>query len=483
MSTIRESGSFTSVATIDINIGNDERQQHKNSQQSTSSSSSTANAMNESRRLEGLQEQLQVMLLQEQSKAYCCKDYLNMTLPLSASLEDTNDGDLPHSSPSASPVASPLSPMTLSELRQKQAQKKKQTQPVRYPIDAECRVKMAQWCYSVIDHVKLRRETVAIAMSLLDRFLSCRGTNSVAQQAFDCRKTYQLACMGALFMAIKLNERSDIDSAVFAQLSRDNYSPIQVAEMEATILKALQWRVTAPTSLSFLKYFMALLPQELKNLVKTTQFSSSSTSHLSNITDLCAFQIDLAVGDYALVTQKPSTIAMAALINAIDAQDFSRLVDDDHHDFYHSIYQQLSLCTNMDIFSPHIQSTQKRLRHLLRSNGITHQVAKTRTRSHKLKHSSSSSRSTRDDGSGRGSRTVSRTSSTPLSSTSPSKRRSRQERGTGSPVCVSKVLTQKVSKNGIRKGVQSIFSRAISSGSSSSSSSFRTNRRMHSAFP
>ena len=41
-------------------------------------------------------------------------------------------------------------------------------------IDYVCRLKMTQWCYTVIDYIKFRRETVSIAMSYLDRFL-CSG--------------------------------------------------------------------------------------------------------------------------------------------------------------------------------------------------------------------------------------------------------------------------------------------------------------------
>ena len=39
------------------------------------------------------------------------------------------------------------------------------------PVDEDCRVKMCEWCYQVVDFCKFRRETVGIGMSYLDRYL------------------------------------------------------------------------------------------------------------------------------------------------------------------------------------------------------------------------------------------------------------------------------------------------------------------------
>lgn len=66
------------------------------------------------------------------------------------------------------------------------------------------RLKIADWCYSLIDHCEFNRETVAIAMELTDRYLSQASSSSRALQD---RNQFQLVAMTALYIAIKTNEK------------------------------------------------------------------------------------------------------------------------------------------------------------------------------------------------------------------------------------------------------------------------------------
>jgi hypothetical protein len=177
----------------------------------------------------------------------------------------------------------------------------------RKPVDEDCRVKMTEWSYQVVDFCKFRRETVAIGMSFLDRYLS----NAAGAHALLDRKTYQLAAMTTLYMAIKLHEPLEMETSLLADLSRGCYNEVEIAEMECDILKALGWRVMGPTPLSFVQHFLALLPSNIHATVATA------------VMDYARFQTELAVSDYSFVVCPYSHIAIAAVLNAVDGMDRS----------------------------------------------------------------------------------------------------------------------------------------------------------------
>ena len=114
-------------------------------------------------------------------------------------------------------------------------------------VDADCRFKMAEWKRQVVDFCKFQRETVAISMSYLDRFLASPG----GVDARHNRKIYQLASMAALYTAIKVNEPEAVDPKTVAGLSRGAHTEEQVEDMERQILFSIDWRLHPPTALAF----------------------------------------------------------------------------------------------------------------------------------------------------------------------------------------------------------------------------------------
>ena len=180
------------------------------------------------------------------------------------------------------------------------------------PVDAECRFKMVEWCYQVVDVCEFSRETVAIASSYLDRYMS---TDPGLSALYD-RKVFQLASMTCLYMAIKIHEPEAMESKIVAQLSGGTYSEQQVTDMELEILDAIQWRMNPPTALSFINNFLALLP---KGIMKQ---SDRDVVH-----GLAKFQIELAVHDYSFVTVSQSTLAFAAVMNALETVACAETLD------------------------------------------------------------------------------------------------------------------------------------------------------------
>jgi hypothetical protein len=172
--------------------------------------------------------------------------------------------------------------------------------------DAWCRYKMVEWCYEVIDFVNLSRETTFIAISYLDRFLS--SCSDRARQVLESRKEYQLAAMTCLFMAIKIFEPKMIDMTLLVQLSRGSYDSQDFKKMEFDILFGLNWYLNDPTPMNFMVCYLALLP---------LHESSVAIQH-QVIYEHAKFQVELALVDYEMMINTPSSIALAALSNSLN---------------------------------------------------------------------------------------------------------------------------------------------------------------------
>jgi len=169
-------------------------------------------------------------------------------------------------------------------------------------VDADCRTMMAEWCYQVVDFCKFQRESVEIAMNFLDRYLL------VDTFALNDRATYQLAAMTSLYMAVKIHEAEAMDPATVSTLSRGTYSANDIEDMELEILNALQWRVNPPTSASFAREMLSLLPDD-----------SLTPTQRNTVEQITTLQLELAVADYDMIAVKPSTTAFCSITNAIES--------------------------------------------------------------------------------------------------------------------------------------------------------------------
>ena len=198
----------------------------------------------------------------------------------------------------------------------------------RNPID--CRLKMCGWCYQVVDFCKFRRETVGIGMSYLDRFLCTpEGLGALCN-----RKQYQLAAMTALYIVIKLHEPLEMETSLLADLSRGCYTEMEFVGMEQKILQALEFRVNGPTPLGFVQHIMALIP----NTVHPTVSAS--------IMDYARYQTELAVSEQSFIDIKPSEVALAAVLNAMEGMDTTLLPPKVQDKFIQNIESYCELYVN-----------------------------------------------------------------------------------------------------------------------------------------
>jgi len=179
------------------------------------------------------------------------------------------------------------------------------------PIDEDWRCKMVEWSYSISDHFELDRNTVAVAMNIFDRFMSIITTEiHDEEENIQGVVYYQLAAMICLYTAVKIHEPVAFEPKIISLMSGGVYSEEQVTDMEQTILHTVQWRLNPPTPITFVHCFLSMIPIEIID---------PKTGDYNAILELTKHQIELGIKDYSSVVSHASSMALAALTNAIQA--------------------------------------------------------------------------------------------------------------------------------------------------------------------
>merc|ERR1712224_844155 len=110
------------------------------------------------------------------------------------------------------------------------------------PVDAECRKTMARWAYSIADLCQYKKETIAIALNVLDRFLS----TTIGRNVLFDRSQFQLATMTAIYSSVKIHEQQVMPPQLVSSLSRSVHSIPAIEAMELKMLMAIEWRINPP---------------------------------------------------------------------------------------------------------------------------------------------------------------------------------------------------------------------------------------------
>lgn len=206
-------------------------------------------------------------------------------------------------------------------------------------VTVEDRGAMIQWSYKVVDFCNFNRETVSIAVSVLDRFLA----SPLGQPILMDRSRFQLAAMTALYLSVKTHEPEVMSSELVSTLSRGAHTEEEVEVMERRILNAVSWQVNPPTTLSFVREYLKLLPAELLD-------------HEMRMTlmEICKFQSELAVADYNLVVMGASSIAYSSLMNGLESLCMDR-------NLLSYVSTIISQAAGINLFSEHLVHVQIRL--------------------------------------------------------------------------------------------------------------------------
>lgn len=172
-------------------------------------------------------------------------------------------------------------------------------------LTADDRMAIVDWCYGVVDHCQFSREVVAVAMDMVDRYLSI--PSKVGDEALRDQNKFQLLSITALYVAIKVNEPVAMSSDLFAEICHGSYTVDEIEDMERTLLTGLSWRCNAPTAHQVGLFILSLFRHYIDIPEGTWGFLMDEIKYLA----------ELAVRDYNFSTQRASTIALATIFNAI----------------------------------------------------------------------------------------------------------------------------------------------------------------------
>ncbi|XP_058783138.1 G2/mitotic-specific cyclin C13-1-like [Vicia villosa] len=167
----------------------------------------------------------------------------------------------------------------------------------RCMMTTNMREKLVDWLVEVADVYKLLPETLHLAVSYIDRFLSIQSLNT---------SKLQLLGISAMLIASKYEEVNPTRAVQFCQIT--TYELHEVLEMEARILKSLNYEMGNPNVITFLRhgFFFSYLKFEYLNF---------ATSH-SQFKYLCNYLADLSLLDYECLQFKPSTLAASVIFLA-----------------------------------------------------------------------------------------------------------------------------------------------------------------------
>jgi len=208
-------------------------------------------------------------------------------------------------------------------------------------VDASCRAAMVGWCYTVVDALGFSRETVGIAASTFDRYLSSgRGRSA---EALRDRHRFQLASITAFYMAIKLHEPVQLGVRELVRLCRGFYEERAIVEMELDILQALEWRVcvSATTPLDYVRHFVRLTPKP----------ASAADAILEN----AAKYAECAVADLAFSACRASAVGVACLAGALNDTEALTPLEKE------GIWHHLAAKVDFDIASPEARKVERQL--------------------------------------------------------------------------------------------------------------------------
>ncbi|XP_044982505.1 cyclin-A3-2-like [Hordeum vulgare subsp. vulgare] len=165
---------------------------------------------------------------------------------------------------------------------------------IQKDINATMRGILVDWLVDVVDEFKLLADTLYLAVSYIDRFL----TASVVT-----RDKLQLLGVASLFVAAKYEEIHVPKMDKFCDITDGTYTDQQVVKMEADILKYLNFQMGSPTVRTFL----------LRFLISSRGSNCASAKRMEL---MCIYLAELSLLDYDCIRFLPSVIAAACLFLA-----------------------------------------------------------------------------------------------------------------------------------------------------------------------
>jgi hypothetical protein len=165
---------------------------------------------------------------------------------------------------------------------------------------------IVDWCYDAVDYCRFSRETVAVAMDMVDRYLSRPST--FGDEVLRDRNKFQLLSVTAMYVAIKVNEPVAMTTDIFVKICRGFYTVEEIEDMELKLLNGISWLCNAPTANQVGLSILSLLLPLVDDIQDETR---------DFLMDEMKYLVELSVRDYYFSTQRSSAIALATIFNAI----------------------------------------------------------------------------------------------------------------------------------------------------------------------
>lgn len=147
---------------------------------------------------------------------------------------------------------------------------------------------LIDWINEVQVQFHLLDETFQMAVGLIDRYLQIIPTTK--------RKLLQLVGVTALFIAVKYEELLPPAIVDFVYITDEAYTSKQIFEMEMEMLKTLDYSLSRPLPINFLRRF------------------AKAAGSTENVYEMAKYFVELALLDYATAHYKPSKVGGGSVI-------------------------------------------------------------------------------------------------------------------------------------------------------------------------
>ncbi|CAM8885596.1 unnamed protein product [Rhodiola kirilowii] len=162
---------------------------------------------------------------------------------------------------------------------------------VQKDVTINMRGVLVDWLVEVSDEYRLLSDTLYLAVSYLDRYLSVNPVN---------RQKLQLLGVSCMLIAGKYEEISPPSVDEFCYITDHTYKKNEIVKMEASVLKALNFEMGNPTAKTFLRRFTRIAQEKLKTPNLQLEFMGY-------------YLADLSLLDYSCVKFPPSLVAAAVI--------------------------------------------------------------------------------------------------------------------------------------------------------------------------
>ncbi|XP_042523877.1 G1/S-specific cyclin-E1 isoform X1 [Dipodomys spectabilis] len=164
----------------------------------------------------------------------------------------------------------------------------------RHPLlQARMRTVLLDWLMEVCEVYKLHRETFYLAQDFFDRYM--------ATQENIVKTLLQLIGISALFIAAKLEEIYPPKLHQFAYVTDGACSGDEILTMELVIMKALNWRLSPLTVVSWLNVYMQVAFLNNMCEVLLPQYPQQIFIQVAELLDLCMLDVECLEFPYGVL--------------------------------------------------------------------------------------------------------------------------------------------------------------------------------------